>query len=315
LGDGLNVADSAELKGLDNNTTYSFQPYKDGFIAYDTAFTKVFYFASIKSDPEAIKIDQPKDGSQGPITLRTYGDKIVASYGDFRSLVGDSEDVSSTPSNVKSSVSIYSQGKTKQLTLNKQFIDVRLCGTDKICVVGGQPQQNLTVYDVSGDSAKSLYTINDVSSVENNGSTLLVVKNSGIIALDVDKQSGYTQFSMGSLGLCGIPIQTVSEDYLFCVTNSLGQNVALHIDPSQNNSDSIDKKVQELQKLPGVQSVSAYKKFLFVTLKLNADVFDEDLRSFVFDPTIKKQLTDSVNNQVKDLGIDRTAYTIRILPE
>jgi hypothetical protein len=86
--------------------------------------------------------------------------------------------------------------------------------------------------------------------------------------------------------------------------------VALLINQKVNDSDSIDKKVLALQKIPEVSATSVYENYIFVSPELGLQNFQDSFGSYGYDPGVKKTVAKTILDKANTLGIDTKKYTI-----
>lgn len=313
LAGGLAAKTTTTLGDLSPDSDFSFLSYKDGFIAYDTTFSKILYYPSSTSKPETISDSWPKI-SERPVTLATYKDIITATFSNY--VVEDSHAIEedkqvAKPSKSKpfTKVVIYGQGGTKVFDIDSYFHSLQPCGTNKICGINTTLEGSFSVYDVSGTEAQFLYAIGGVQELASSGSKLLLVRSTDIVGFDADARTGSIEYPFSDFEYCGLSDN--GDSYLVCLIDNKGKHVALRIDPSDDTTNAIDKQVEELQKLPEVSSVSAYGKNLHVIPKQTADlVYDPAINSLVYDPETIKAFSAAVNQKIDQLGINRQVYHI-----
>lgn len=289
------------LTELNTDKTYSIKPYKSGFVVYDDAFEQIMYYAS--TGTAAISVDIPKPETKGfsATTLNTSGDSITVTYSN--NIGGDTD--ASPKGGPKIVVAVYKDGHAGQFTFDGQYAGVRACGNQKLCLL---KDKTLEIQDISHKKLSKLFSIPNVSGLESLGSDLLAINDSGVLHLNIDSAAGFMEYSFGSYKYCGLQVD--DNGYLLCLTNSKGKNVALHLDQGAASNDSIDKKVAELEKLPEVKNVSAYRQYVFISPNLGDLVYNNSLQAFDYNPVIKKSVGNTINQTIDKIGIDRNAYTI-----
>ena len=321
------IVSSHELTDLDRSLNFTFVSYKDGFLAHDSIAGNIFYYTDSAS--KAKKIEAPNLNDAGLSLAGTSslngGFMTVfsnrASKGDLIELNGYSDLSDKTVlrnqkrSDVKPStkVVIYKDGGTKQLSFNEYFSSLVLCGTNKLCGVSEDSKREMTVYDISGKNTVKLYSIENVRDLRSIKSGLLLVRDNNVVAFDADSRSGYIEYSVGLGGYCGIYEE--GDNYLVCVADSKSNSAMLLINRAVDATYKIDLVVADLLTLPQVKDVSAYKEKLFVTLDTGEDIYDESLRSFVFDKAKQKAALAVVTKKLNDLGLDLKAFELIPLPQ
>jgi len=126
--------------------------------------------------------------------------------------------------------------------------------------------------------------------------------------LDVDSLAGHYEYLFGNYGFNGL--QTVESGYILKLFTNKDRSVAVLVEQGAIDSDSIDKKIADLQKLQEVTFVSIYDKFIYISAKLGSPVYSSELRSYIDNPETKKVVAEKINKEIDRLGIDRKVYTI-----
>ncbi len=301
LSENLTSTKSVSLTELDADKSYYISRYREGFIAYDTNFESIYYYPSINATPQIIEPGRPTDSDFGPLQVSTYSDSVVATYSN--SIVGGDHDKKVDP---VAEVFISSNGReSKHFVFEKSYSSSQLCADDKLCLLS---DQKLEVYEISGKKPKLLYVITGVQSFASTASGLYIVRDSGVFKFDVGQKAGFMQYSFGDYEYCGI--QTTEGGYVLCLINNRGQKVALYIDDSIKNTDSIDKKVAELSKLPEISNISVYDKYIYIVPNLGPSVYDKSKKIFTYDSKVKKVVNDKVNQQIGIIGFDQANYSL-----
>lgn len=326
LSGGLSSSSSTDLGDLEKSTGYSFAPYKDGFIAYDIAFYKLLYYANSKSKPESIATVQPKDSGLKPVSISAHGNSIVATYSNaveapdenLVNVYSDKIDVAANKNKKVVKVKpltkfvVYRDGKSQEYGQKRYFSVVQACGTNKICALDSDSKRSLLVYDASGKKLSLLYTLTGGKMIKSTDSSLLIVRDSEVLGFDTDSRSGTVQYSYEGLRFCGIDDD--QNDYILCIIDNHSQVVALRITQNQDDTGGIDRKIQQLQNIPEVIGVSAYKNRLFVSLEVGNDVYVPELQSYGFDRAVQRTALAAVNKKVSELRIDKNSYSIVPVP-
>jgi len=304
LTDTVKASQGVALKDLDPNKVYKLASYQKGFIVYDSTFRDIRYYESVHATPQAISITRPTDKSQQPQFLSTSNDSIAAAYSDKANFQENSDPTAI--GKVKDDVFLYKDGKTKEFTFDAQYSAVTPCGLDKLCLVEAV-SKHLSVYDVS-IKLKLIYAVDGVNGVQEAGQNLLAVRQNDILNLDVNSNGGSVAYTFDSYRYCGL--QNDGDNYLLCVTDSNAKNIVLHLTPLVADTDAIDKKVAELQKMPEVTTVSAYGSYIFISPAAGSLVYDQATSSFGYNPAIVKAANAKIDAKITSLGIDRSKYTI-----
>ena len=304
LDSGFNIKNPRVLSELDRSVTYNIRPYRDGFVIYDSDFSKVFYYSSVSASPQTLNIAKLDDNSQKPSFLTAVGDKILALYSNNSQ--GQDTDIEATVGKIKNTVVIYSQDQSRKFSIDKQqIIYASTCGQGKLCLVS---DKQLSIYDINSSSPKFLFKVRGVNSTFSSANGLVLVRDNEILRLDVDHQTGFREYSVGDYQLCGT--QNDLSGYTLCLINNKDIKVALRIDESIDNKDSIDKKVVEFQKAPEMKSVSIYKNYIYISPNLGQLKYDSAAKGYVYDSDIKKKVNAAVDQKIKELKIDTNIYHI-----
>lgn len=305
LQDGLKLTSAVALQDLDAHTSYSMKPYKTGFIVYDSSFSKIRYYASVAAKPETITGGSPDDRAMLPFLISTSAGSIITAYSNNTQGETANLDSSNTSKQVKTDIYLYENGKTKKFAFNNSYTVIKLCGNQKLCMLG---DKTLSVYSISSERPDFLFSVKNVHTIENFANSLLVVREHEIIQLNVDTQSGFIGYRLGDFQFCGT--QDDIDGYLLCLIDNTSKKVALRINGAAVNNDNIDKKVEDLQKLSEVKGVSAYGKYIFISPNLGQVTYNNSLHSFGYDPATKKVINSKIDSEVTKLGVDRAVYKV-----
>jgi hypothetical protein len=291
----LEIKKQVPLRGLDQNITYSIKAFKDGFLVYDEHYSNVYYYASPQSRPKAIGTGTPKTRGLDPVSLEAYDDKIIKLYSSAQDQEGKSE------------VILTAGGVSEHFVFDKNYTSAIICGASTICVLGGA---GLEAYDVSDSKANYAYKITGVSAVANTKDAILVANKIGILNMDIGRAAGYYEFTFGEYRLNGIASRGNVSDYTLRLSNNKNRAIAVQVDQTSSNTDSIDKKIIELQKIPQISFVSIYGKYIYVGADLGELINDPSTGRLNYDPRVKQNAASSINVEIDRIGIDRKKYVI-----
>ena len=297
---GLRLTNPIELSGIGSNDATGITPYKSGFIVYSKNLRGVKYFLSPGSTPSDISTPKPAFETSNPAGLSMAGEDIGAL---FNSNSGGEDPSGATKG--KSEFIYYGAGVNRSYTFDKLYTSGGLCGKDRLCLVGSGV---LDVYDVSRKKPTYVFSMKDVQQVfyANNGMT--IATGSNIVSLDPQSLTGSVQLSYGGSQYCGI--NASGNGYAVCLINNKGDKAALLVDPSSNNTDSIDKKVLGMLKDPNIDKVSVYKNNIYVSPNLGQLVYVPAINGYDYDPAVKQAAHDDINKLVQRLGINTSRYTV-----
>lgn len=318
-GDGT-IYNGVALGDLPGTVSYEYLAYQDGFIAYDKINKNAAYFQTRLSPPKKVDIPKPKNDTLGLEAVRVLGNSMMFVYSDtpFGGYLGefmssetsekvqpDSTQRAGKKTKAISEVVLVNGSDMRRLSLDITPSDITYCATNKMCVL-----QNgiLTVYEVSGNEKVRLFELSGILGINSGASGFRVVKKEGVVNLDLTKQQGFLEYSLADYTYCGI--KTTSNGYLVCVVNNKGERAALYLDPTAPNSDSIDKKVADLLKLPEIKSISAYNYTIFISPNLGEIIYDQQQQINTYDPAVIKAVNAKINQEINRLGISRSTYKI-----
>lgn len=300
LGKNLKIANGTEIRGLDPQKTYSFAPYKSGFLAYNASDNQYFYFASKSSSPSQLSIDKAKDNQLVAGTVDFKGDTLLVPYSNT---YGDGG--SKPHPDQKLEVVVVQPNQAVHYSFGQGYSTAKLCGTQKICLLG---QGRLGVFAIDGKQPKFLYAMNDVKDIQNGTDGLYVVRDHDILLMDIDKQQGYIVYSLGDYEYVGL--QPQSKGAILTVTNNKEKKVALLLNPSVNNTDSIDKTVAKLLKRDEITDVSAYGKYLYISPYYGFVIYNRSTDDFGYNPKVVKSVDKKLQQLYRELGITGSGYIV-----
>lgn len=292
------------LSNLKDNKNYSVKSYKDGFMVYDDAFESVNYYASSSTKPVNITLGKVDDKMLVPYALSEQNESFAVAY----SIANDDEDLDlDNPKSAKTkSEIVISQGSSiKHFTFNTRYAYVVLCGKQKLCL---GLRDSVEIYDISGTRQKFLFKLGNFKRLDSIGNNILIVRENEIVFLDPEKQEGSIQYSFEDYTYCGL--QITSTGYTLCLINTDKRKVAVAINTTAENSDSIDKKVAQLLKLPEIKTVSAYKQFIFISPDLGEIEFDASTNQFAYNPATKATVNKLISEAIDRIGFDKSKYSI-----
>ena len=270
---------------------------------YTTRSTVMFFTIAL---PDKIRLQSPSKNSLVRYLLSVRGESILIVSSDK---AGFREQSGSRPiGKVNTEVDVYNKGQVKRFGFNKLFSSATLCGTNKLCVLVGK---DLSIYDVSSDKAKYLFSVSGVNYINNMATGLLVARDEEILNLNVDTKKGFISYGFGEYNYCGL--QNSGANYLLCITNADGKNAALYINPAASNADSIDKKIAALQQMGEVKDISAYGRYIFISPEFGELVYSNSLGEFSYNPQTVKVVSKKINQQIDSLGINRKKYLVNII--
>lgn len=314
----LDVTNEHLLKALNGSKTYKAASYQDGWIAYNKDGSEILNFKSVKSTPSTIKIDKPGDASLALIDLAVFDEQIVLTYANQTPAGRNFDDPSGTKSHSaefetqrakikqKHEVVVYSKNQSKHITFAEPLTVVRSCGTQELCVVfdGGK----MGVYDISKPKPRLIYELTGVVDLDNSNKETLVVRNDGVYKFDITKKEGYLEYGLGSYRYCGI--KTNDTSYVLCIADKSNKRLALRINQTVTNNDSIDKKIAELSLVRQVKNISIYGRYIYISPDVGSLQPNSQTGLFEYDKATVKNANSVISQEIDRLGISRSAYTI-----
>ena len=297
LQNDLSISGGQLLNDLDPGKNYSLQTFQKGFIVYDDAFSRVWSYDTPASTPVVLKIEAPADKHYSATKLSAWGDSLTLLYSYVSSGTAAS-------SKVKTEVITYTSSQMHNYFFSDSYSTAEQCDKQLLCL---QDSGKLAVFDISGPQPIELYKLSGVEAEMNTSNGFLVVQPRGVLNFAAGNQQGFLEYSLGSYTFCGM--QAAGNGYLVCVANQKGTQSVLYIDQKSNDGDSIDKKVAELVKLPAINSVSPYGKYIYLTPNLGTLAADSNGNN-VPNPAVLRQNNSLISQAINQLGIDRKVYTV-----
>ena len=292
------------LNALNTNVNYLLAPYKDGFIAYDTAFDNIYYYASLAATPVKITISGPADKTllASALSTSSTGDIAIAYVN------APSENTSAVKTRPTSEVVVYNGSLVNHYHVNEHFSGIGFCGIAKLCTLNSASGV-LEVRDIA-KQLKQLFAIHLVTSIAGQGSSFVAFQDKAMLSFDADTAMGFSAYQYSGYGSCGF--QNAENGYLLCLTDSSQKRLGLYLNLSAPNTDSIDKKIAQLkQKTSDVTAISIVGKVIFITPNGEL-VYDTATHSYLPDPTIQRRTTARIMGDLDAIGIDRTVYAVNI---
>jgi hypothetical protein len=302
--DSGDLADGLEVPKLAEDRTYSIQSYRSGFLISDTLYRDAYYFEKPGGDLTEFKLAPPSNNGYVAYALSATDNSLLVAYTDAVSEsvleIHDTEE-----DKAKTEIMIQTNNQTKRYNFKGSFGSIQLCGNQKICMI--DINNMLRVYDVSGKKAKLLFELGGIKSAKSLSGTLIIVRSDAVVALDVDTREGYTQYSFGGYRYCGLEL--LGNKYIICAASDKARH-ALLISPDVGDSTKIDKKVLELQRLSEIKSLSVYQQFIHISPEFGQKQYMPEVGGFGFPDSVKKQVNEKINLEVKRLGIDQGSFKV-----
>lgn len=287
----------ADLEDANAEQQHKISRYRDGFLVYGADASGLKYYRKPGAKPEKITVARPDKKNIEPFSISTSGDTIAVAYQDTK--LAERADAHDENQIGKTYVQIYRQGETKTVDIPKAISSFVVCGDKYLCAVANN---RLDIYDISGKGAKELYQITNVKSVIQNGKLIAIERESEILNLDVNTRSGSIGLSFDKTTPCGLSAAT--NGYTVCAIDSKNDKVLLYTDNNKENTSNIDKKVASLLEEPYVDSVSAYKNFVFVRPNVGSLVYNPATKGYGYDEALKAEVAQKLNNFVTSTGFN-----------
>lgn len=308
-GANFSLSSPIALKELNNSRQYQLTAFQNGFLLYSGTDDDYWYYQRGFTAPKHLDLPKLSDQSMKRKLVGFNNDTLViarSNKSDF-----DNHD---TPSikigQVKTQVDIYKNGSFRTVSFEQNFENVftgvQPCGSEYVCIASNN---KLYAYEVVDDTLKLLNTVSDVSFIYSSGSQTLLVRSDGILSYNPASSSGYLVYSFDAMKYCGY--QPVSEtSFIVCVASQGEVPFALLVDTSKDNSDSIDKKVVELQKDSHVKGVSVYGHSIYISPDQGSFIYIQSLGEYGPDPAKRAAAIKDINSTIQRIGIDTKTYKI-----
>lgn len=308
----------AELNDLDGDKQYSMHTYNKGYVAVSNDGSHMLYYGAFSQKPAQITVEEPADSTLQYISASATDESLVILYSNvsgaelpnFDDPKGErahSEEIESEATKrAKSEVVVYSANKTQRVVIKQPIVQATMCDQNKLCVLLASGR--LEAYELRDGGQSLLFALTGVLDIQKRESQLRVIKSDGVFFIDLQKQEGSMVYSFGDYDFCGTSRQTDSN--IICIADNEGNRRAISIRIDQENTDSIDEKIAQLENLPVIKNVSIYGQFIHVSAELGELDYQESLGGFGYDPAITRSTSTAIDAEIKRLGIDTSKYTV-----
>lgn len=301
---GSSLGRPVVLTSLDKSGAYSISSYKTGFVTYKNDFSDIKYYSQLGEDPEDITLAAPSLNGVKPTGIFFGEESIMTVYSDARP--EDVHDTEESQPEVNTELVIQDAGTSRSIVLSGPAVsDALVCGSAKVCVLEGD---RLAIYDVSGNKQRLLYEVRSVNRIMMLANDLLALRTREVLNIDVDRQIGYVDYSLGDYQYCGI--QPERENYILCLIDGASQKSALYINRRTAAADNIDKQVFQLANLPEIDSVSAHGKLIYISPNLGPTVYLESIGGYGYPKEVRRSVGALIDQSIRKIGIDRNKYQI-----
>jgi hypothetical protein len=292
------ITDPIILTGLSADKRYNVKIFKDGIVVYSDNLSEINLYPDLTKKPTVINPDKLLSSSLSPVALSTSKNAITLLYSNYV----DIEKIG--VNKIASEIIVLQDSDMKHYSFKKNYISATICGARLLCAVG---DSRMDVYDIT-NKPKLLYSLSNVSSVDNTGSKLVVATKSGLLDFNIETRTGSYLYSFGKYTLGNL--QSVGQNYLVSIKGVKNKRYALYIDTTLNSTDFMDKKYYELLNIPQLAAASLYKNILFITPQTGTPSYDDATGFFGYDQLTKKSSNNSINDAIIKLGIDTKLYKI-----
>jgi len=298
--------DQATLTDLGRFISYSLQPYLAGFIAYDATYSHVLYYTSIHAKPINLTLEGPKTAGLTAFSLSAgaNGEIAVAYAPDLSSGDGSGSSASATATEVV----VYRSGGSNHYLFGSQYSVVQFCGGSNLCMLNTSAN-TLEVNGISGPQTTRVFNLRDVTHFIPSDQGFLAVRKNGLLKVDTNTKTGFIAYSFSKYQYCGL--DTVVGGYIVCLTNPEGNNVALYLGQSAVDTDSIDKRVLELENNSNVVKLSIVGKIIYVVPK-GDNLFNAATGTVAPNPAVQSGINQDITNAATKAGLDLKSYTLII---
>lgn len=284
---------------LDNNQLTGMQAYQDGVIIYSKDSVDAHYLSSFDATLQKIPF------STLPI-IDGYGFDI-AIKGEFSSYyyknrVRDDQ----MPKKVKnlSISSVYKLDQPKITPTKYLYTSAFMCADNTLCIY----LQNKGQFIIQDEKQKSLY---QVSGFDIYKEKLLLNMNNNVVLYDIQNNSGYIVYA-GSVNssICGI--QIVRSEVRLCVdSQASGDTYAILLDFGKQKEVNIIEAMNVIAKNNHVDYITAISNTIFINTSLS-QTYDTTSKTYNVDENMRQYAVKTINQAVKDAGLDTTKYKVII---
>jgi len=310
LSSDFTLNDWIALKDLNANTGYDIKNYQDGFVAYSDGLDDIKYYTSPAYAPQTL-----------PKAPKTNNLRLISSFtgpgiASLNFLLAESpaqtdenlkeDDITPirAPDKGQSRLLVYSENSWKAYDFQLSYSSGFKCG-DRLCMFGnGQ----LDIYNTQSGEPKISYSIHDVKLIRPTKTGVLIAKEHDILNFNPDTDSGYIAYSLGKLGFCGLQVTT--SGFTVCGATKSGDSYALFVNLSEQNTDSIDKKIVKLLSSSAVARVSIFQNMIFISPEAGEPTYQSDSGEYGYDPTLVAAVKADIANLIISAGLDTSKYEI-----
>lgn len=235
--------------------SFIMSPYGEGVLIHASDLSLFRYY-----DPSSNAIapaTEPVLNKRGSnfINLTSTKDSYIASYSS-----APSDSIDNTNDPIPSDIVLVRGNQRSTHTLPETHQEVANCGEDVLCATDAS---GVTIYAMSSDSIKKLYTIPGFTSLFDTEEGIRFVGPEGILAFDTKTRSGHLEYSFSNYTSCGY--QLVEGGYLLCLVNKHKDKVAIFVDQTQSATNTLDKDVESLFDNKEINNISITGDIVYIS--------------------------------------------------
>jgi hypothetical protein len=279
-------------------------PYQNGIVVYSKNKTEAYYLESIDAKPKKIDfltIDDIPESS----TLALNGSGNYLSYApQIKPRDGDEEFKSTT---IK--MSIFNGKNVYEVSISSDFKKPMQCSADKICYIDGN---DFVISSYTNNKLNEINRINNVTDYTTGDNEVGLVTKEGLVIYSIEKSSGYVAYSSEvQKNNCGVYYE--NNHYYLCMNNNdINQNLLIKLSKSQVKTDSILEQISPLTKNSFVENINISGDYIFITTSIISTI-NQSNGKYNEDKAEKEYAEKSINNSIKEAGIDTSKYKVIIL--
>lgn len=297
----LSLRNAIALHDLPGDAYYSVRQFQSGFILYSDSDT-AYYYQDPEAAPTVIKLASPQEDTN-LFTIGVSTKRIAAAYSELDvDEVLDIHDEDDTKGTMY--VTISDGDASASYIFDRIYRTILPCGTQKLCMLSGS---KVDVYDLNTASPERLFSISNVSNIEQAGDSVIITKDKQLLLLNADTQNGSIAYQLGEYTSCGTA--PTARGILLCVLQG-SKKSALLIDTNENVANPIDKQILQLNNSADISSYSIYGNQITIAQNMGPPVYNPELQIFDYDRTRVQQVTNRINRQLREAGIDTERYRV-----
>lgn len=305
ISDTLVDSNRTYLKDLSADKTYALQPYREGFVAYATDFTSVYYVAGLSVAPVRIPVQAPKGKAFRPYLTTASNDAVVVAYSDNLDdeIVEYAKKTDNRDANLD--IAVLDGTNERHFSFKKNASQVLYCGNDRLCLL---TDDMVRVYDISGKKPRELFVVRKAKNMQMTPKGLVVATASGVLLINTQDSTGFVEYSLGNYLYCGMA--PAKEGYVLCIQTKRGQKNGLLIRQDDRTNDNVDKKVLTLADTTGVSFVSPYGDYIYVVPDYGVPEYNAELGGDSYDPATVQRVNAAIAKAAETTGLNKPPYKV-----